>query len=234
MKRASLFMTPKGNAALNSAVIASYGMASGVDSSSNAYNATVGAAITYSAVKNGNGANFTNTANSKITLPQTYDFAFTDGTNDKPFSLRFFIKATSYSPRQIFFGEGGGVGYRVDIYINTIILYMFSSGGNSFVQSNAIFTDGVMYEIVITSTGVSNVNGTKLYVNESLVTPWNKYPAGGYTRMSKTLTNRIIGQYDGAYNLTGQMDEFTIFNREITATEVTYLYNSGTGKFYPF
>jgi hypothetical protein len=223
----------KGNAALNSAVIASYGLANGVDSSPNAYDATVGSSITYSAVKNGNGSNFDNTSNAKITLPQTYDFAFTDGTNDKPFSLRFFIKFND-TRRQIFFGEGGNIGMRVDFFNSAqMILYMFSPGGFSYVQTDSVFTTNVLYEIVLTSTGVSNVNGTKLYVNNSEPV-WYKYPSGSYTRMDKTLTNRIIGQYNGGSILNGQMDEFTIFNRALTAVEVDYLYNGGAGKFYPF
>ena len=32
----------------------------------------------------------------------------------------------------------------------------------------------------------------------------------------------------------GNIDEVNLWNKELTATDVTELYNAGTGKFYPY
>jgi hypothetical protein len=43
------------------------------------------------------------------------------------------------------------------------------------------------------------------------------------------------GVADSNYAFNGsKVDELNIWNKELTATEVTELYNAGTGKFYPY
>ncbi|MCV5968823.1 hypothetical protein, partial [Lactococcus petauri] len=53
---------------------------------------------------------------------------------------------------------------------------------------------------------------------------------GSYTPLT------TIGAFDAAPNnvLKGKMDETTIFPYTLTADEVSYLYNGGAGRPYPF
>jgi len=81
--------------------------------------------------------------------------------------------------------------------------------------------------------------GTKMYINGTLVASNSNVqnpnyhatmtPSIGATNYGPTFANLV--QY---YASNGsKIDELNVWNKELTETEVTNLYNSGTGKFYP-
>jgi len=86
-------------------------------------------------------------------------------------------------------------------------------------------TSNASYQhLVITQTN-SNI---KYYLNGSLLDNFN------VTELTGDSTNIYLGQSSSSHEYKGDMDEFGIWNRVLTSTEITELYNSGAGLTYPF
>lgn len=101
------------------------------------------------------------------------------------------------------------------------------------VYTSTQLTNNTFYHCVVTYDGNKNPNGVKIYldsVSDTLVTRTN-------TLGNKTISNSGSLWFGNlAYQslpLNGLLDEIGIWSRELSASEVTELYNSGNGKQYP-
>ena len=74
---------------------------------------------------------------------------------------------------------------------------------------------------------VNNVLVASDTSTDSIAYTTNHYPLIGARQSYNTPI------YEWFLEPTTKIDEVNIWNRELTALEVTDLYNSGTGKFYP-
>jgi hypothetical protein len=90
-----------------------------------------------------------------------------------------------------------------------------------------LFSFGAWTHVVCTYNGNSRTSGIKWYVNNSLKP---------LTVVRDTLTGSILNQgplVSGYSQLTGylkgRLDELTIYNRALSATEVSQRYNAGAG-----
>lgn len=54
------------------------------------------------------------------------------------------------------------------------------------------------------------------------------------TPTTNTSSFKIGNASIGTYNFTGTIDEVGVWSRALTGSDVTSLYNSGSGKTYPF
>jgi len=121
-----------------------------------------------------------------------------------------------------------------------------SSGNNVFVRISdgsayivSLFSNkntwnaGQYYHIVFTWDGSTATNSAKLYIDG--VQDATYTPTGNYASVSNTHNMEVFG--DGAtgtvYEHDGKLDECWFAQRELSASEVTELYNSGNG-FNPF
>lgn len=104
-----------------------------------------------------------------------------------------------------------------------------SSSIGAFGSTLAINT---WYHVVLTWEQ-ANGGWFRTYRDSSLVGG-----GGGYTGALPTLATAkplcIGSQYNTGGCLTGCVDEFGLWNRALTAAEVSELYNAGTGKTHPF
>ena len=105
---------------------------------------------------------------------------------------------------------------------------------NSAVSTTTL-TTGVWYHVVGTYDG-SNI---KIYVNGALesTTAWASglaYSSTVRTRIGSQLVTIFAGETDNHLPWNGALDEVGLWNRALSATEITQLYNSGTGLAYPF
>ena len=126
---------------------------------------------------------------------------------------------------------------------NTGYIIFFSSGKIRFNLSNNIATNQVRIQtvntysvgwqhFVFTYDGSKSASGLKIYRNAVLqsVTVLNNTLTGSTsTTDSFSLGQNVssVGWYQGI------MDEIPVFEKELTPTEITELYNSGAGKQYP-
>ncbi len=186
--------------------------------------------ITYSA-GNGKivqGAGFNGTS-SNILLPNN-DWSATTG-----YSMQAWLKTTSILESAIIdrdnaVGAGRIFQFRMEATTGKIGFIRFDSSTSvvTNIQSSGAINDGNWHHIVVT---FDNTIGSKIYVDGTSV-----------ASDSVTTNNRggtgsapYIGIFNGATTpWNGALDEIAIWNRGITSSEVTELYNGGMGIQYPF
>ena len=224
---------------LNS-LFAVYKAESNANDSLGVINGTAQGGLTYTTGKSGNAFAFNGT-NAYVSLPDN-SLNFTG-----KFSYSFWIKSNDLT-------AGGGIivgnvqsprnpyGFTHGYEIGTgsgKCYFFFRSGTN--IQYNHYTTNvvnnGNWNHIVVTYDPTNITTGAKIYINGTL----NIQAATigvpiGYSSPMKACI--------GARNQSGSpvnflpngtsIDELNAWNKELTSTEVTELYNSGLGKFYPY
>lgn len=192
----------------------------------------------YAPGKNNNAFSITAQTNV-ITVPDTNLFSFTNGANDLPFTISVWLYTTSYSANGNRF-----LSKRTDpnpewlctsnSTATSMVLHSELSGANikSITTSNALSLN-TWNHLVISYNGSVG----KIYINGAEVTTTTNI-TGSYTRMTNSTSIVRIGSNNTTQVSTaqlGMMDELAIYKgRQLTTLEVTALYNSGVGKFYPF
>lgn len=159
--------------------------------------------------------------------------SFGNGSSDSPFSISAWIKMDSTTGFRIFnkyagsineysFGTGGGNNLQFYIFDNT----------STFKYRARVYTTtlntGEWYHVVATYSGVggSNAeNGIKIYVDGIRVDD-TTVSAGVYTAMGNKTTPVHIGKLDTSY-ADGLIDEVSVFNSELSQTDINNIYNSG-------
>jgi hypothetical protein len=211
------------------------------------YNGTAVGGLTYTAGKNGNAFTFNGT-NSAIRLPVN-SMSF---TND--FSISTWINIPSgYSGLNsitILWNVNGEwfnnpKGFRLGIYGSQVNFAMFN-GTNTYNSlnwndSNATTikeNSGWVHIVAVRKKSTSSkiyVNGvlkaSNTDINDAVYSSTYQTPNIGNAYMlnsSGTVTNNDSWAFNGS-----KIDELNTWTKELTATDVTDLYNSGAGKFYP-
>jgi len=104
------------------------------------------------------------------------------------------------------------------------------------VNGTTDMVDNTWHHFIVTYDGSSTLAGLKLYVDGT-----EERDTTGST--VTTMTNSMLGENNefclgareaGNQPFTGMLDECAVWSRELTAAEVTTLYNSGAGLTYPF
>lgn len=199
------------------------------------YNGTAQGGLTYSTGKSGNA--FTgNGVNAYVGLPNN-SFNF---TND--FSISMWVNLTDIAGNQDLFCNsdivGGSVdeGYRLSFRGSTNFI-RFSIYGGSIVNldtTTSAIPLNTWTNIVITrkanTASKIYLNGNLSVSNTSAVNPVYTGSFAPSIGVYKTTTTSYL---TNLLSLNSKIDEINIWNKELTSIEVTDLYNSGTGKFYP-
>jgi len=92
------------------------------------------------------------------------------------------------------------------------------------VKSNTAITDTDWHNLVITYSGSGLTSGVNIYIDNV-----NDTGTGTGTLSGSTITAQPlqIGARNGANNFLGKIDEVSIFNSELSASDITSIYNSG-------
>ena len=159
-------------------------------------------------------------------------FSFTDGAgNDEPFSISAWVKLDSVNrarvvgkdddtqeTREYLFGTDGD---------NKFTMFLGTSTDNLYIRLGSASSTGTWYHWVATYDGSNSASGITLYVDGA--TPVTEdmsqgtyvgMPAGG-----GPLLIGMLGVNDSV--LDGLADEVAIFDSELSASDVTAIYNSG-------
>ena len=122
--------------------------------------------------------------------------------------------------------NGSGNGYRFDIY-STIRMLVVSSGngGGVLIEANQAYSVGTWYNVV----GVAENNTLKLYINSILQTQTATYSG----TVSNTGSPFEIGRMDQRNDLStnSTIPQVSIYNRALTAAEVSQNFNALRGRF---
>jgi hypothetical protein len=194
------------------------------DSSGYGRNGTTVGSPSWVAAKLNNGLQLTGTQYGN--LGDIASFERTD-----PFSVELWIKTTDSSGTLIGRRDAGAPYRGWDIMYSAGVLYFYFANTtvSNMIAVNTTFTidDNAWHHIVVTYSGSSLASGVKIYcdgANKTITTQYNSLSA---TTITTSICN--LGARSNSNHENGTYDEVIIYNREITATEVTSRYNSGTG-----
>lgn len=197
------------------------------------YNGTAVGGLTYTAGKSGNSFTFNGT-NAHVLMP-------VNSMKKTVFSMNFWLfnpSAQSNTLFSNFANDGLNKGFYLDLsniaphtvrfvaYNNsTNVIALNASGGSGFFNRWSMTTlvvDGISVKIYLdgTLTASGTMSNILNYANDS-------YPCMGAFKLSNTTPNAYLSN-------GSKIDEYSVHEKELTLTEVTELYNSALGKFYPF
>ncbi len=160
------------------------------------------------------------------------NLSFGDGVTDLPFSISAWIKIGQTTAQGIFTKYGSVSSTREYLFYITggklrLLFIDASNGANNFATGTTNLSINTWYHVCATydgSGGSTAYNGMTLYINgvaESVTTT-----GGSYTAMSNTTQVVEIGKYL-TNELLGNIDEVSIFNSELSQSDITSIYNSG-------
>lgn len=188
--------------------------------------------VDYETGKNGNAAKYIR-ANSETLIRPTN--GYTGPTGD--FSISAWVKVdttiSQSAPYIIAWNNGSAAGaqsflIRWDSTVSKFRAYVGDGSASVNTYSNAISAGEAWNHVIMTW---SDTSGTiNLYVNgdaglESSALAGSRIVAAG---------ELYVGAQSATGYFTGSIDELTIWERVLSSAERSALYNSGTGKFYPF
>ena len=159
-------------------------------------------------------------------------FSFTDGAgNDSPFSIsawvkfddtnreRLVSKDTSTSSREFLFGTNNS---------NKVNMLLGTATTNLDIQNNTTLNTTDWFHVVSTYDGSGSASGLKVYVNAD-ASSLTDSSLGSYAGMPSTSGNLEIGRFANGHSFfNGLVDEVAIFNYELTSSQVSDIYNSGS------
>jgi len=159
---------------------------------------------------------------------------FLNGSRDEYSISAWVLTYESY----IFIANGstdnnwGGSSIALEFAEGNLMGTVFWGSGPDYDRAtgSSVLNDEGWYHVAMTWKRTGSI---KVYVNGGL--DGSASSSGNYANV-QTENISINGNADGTYALgkDGSIDEVAIWNRELSASEITSLYNSGDGKSYPF
>lgn len=134
---------------------------------------------------------------------------------------------------RVYYRYSPPTGFFISFYNSKMRLgHEFSSVAGIWETNSNPFSTGAWHHIVITYDNTSTSNDPVFYIDGSSVTV-NELQAPVGTQVSKSNAITYIGNVldiTGSFKkaLDGQVKDFRVYNRVISAAEVTTLYNGGT------
>lgn len=229
---------------LNTNLVTYYKLESDVTDSIGTQNGTIIGSPTFVTGKVGNAVNFINdAANNYLNLPDNNAFSFTSGGGvDLPFSISLWFNVTAFSSFNFLVNKQSATGFEWQLLLNGSTNILFSKFTNTSISQGVIRSSSISlntwHHLVVTDNGSKTNAGMKVYLNGVLGSNTNSN-SGVYTGMANTTSPVFVGNFGNSIGTAnkhkGLLDELGIWkNRELTSAEITFLYNSGNGRTYPF
>ena len=208
-----------------------------------AYNGTAQGGLTYSAGKSGNAFDLNGT-NSYVDYVDVLDVGLSS------FSYNLWCFPTNLSFSRCLFSKtswsAGGGRHALRVDSGLLVVYLILNDGKLIeIRDNSTVLNGNQwYNLTVVYDRSDKI---KIYVNGvlstnigSLGTATNNLIPYASDNLNNSFPFRIgclSGDGSGSLNpnafFQGKIDEFCVWNKALTQSEITDLYNSGTGKFYP-
>lgn len=207
------------------------------------YNGTAQGGLTYITGKSGNAFKFNGT-NAFVNMGDVMDIELSSWSYSMWFNVDSISSIRTLFSKTIALESIGRI--RCTITTGGIIRFVFSPTNTASINDIDIQTTNTIslntwYNVVFV---LDRTNNLKIYLNGVLQTVTSLIATNDltpYSAINFNNTNQFrIGATTAADNFTatnlfsGSIDEFNVWNRVLTPTEITELYNSGSGKFYPY
>ena len=168
-----------------------------------------------------------------MSVPDSNDLSFGNASTDSAFSISAWIKNDSIGATQRIVTKASStssIEYMFTINgSNQLGLYLYdgSSGNRIGATTNIALSSGVWYHVVATYDGNGANTGINLYVDTNTGTR-SLDSAGSYVAMHNTSDPVRVGSlsYASQY-FDGKIDSLAIFNYELSAANVSTIYNGG-------
>lgn len=199
------------------------------------YNGTLVNGATYGTGIINNGFSFDG-VNDKVDISN-----FTNLQGGDPFSISLWYYDTKGSGNRTFIAQQeSGTNKGMHFYIRSTDQYRFQILGDTggiILESNNLSTltppstTNTWYNLVVTYDGGFSASGVTFYINGSSLTLNTSQDNLSVYASTGTVIS-IGNREDNATPFGGIIDEVGVWDRELTASEVTELYNSGAGLQY--
>ena len=238
--RAAAAVGPQPSTPLTTGLYAVYKAENNANDSLATYNGTAQGGLTYTAGKSGNAFTFNGTT-AYVSLPDN-SLNLTSS-----FSYSFWIKASNTTDYTIIVGNlqnPRGSYSHTHGYLYWLSAGKLQAGYNNGVgisvgqTTTATIANGAWNHVVATYNPNNATTGAKVYINGTLDSQTTSLglvtPIGYSSPMKACIGARNFNGSPLTFLSSGtNVDEMSIWTKELTATEITELYNAGTGKFYP-
>lgn len=212
------------------------------DSSGNGYTLTNNGTMPYNAAKIGNGfdGGTTNTTkwmnvNSNLGFTsqlQAWSISMWVSISTAPGSGVYYMLATRFSGTGFTAGTSGTFRIYYNNNAGTKRIYIQNDMGGTAIYNVDLGT-GTFHHIVFTFDGTNTAGSGIIYVNGSNVATGNLYGTVDYTAFTTVLA--IGSERNGSASwICGIVDEVGVWDKMLSSSEVTSLYNGGAGFQYPF
>ena len=171
-------------------------------------------------------------SNDYVSIPDADIFSLGNGSGtDNAFSISSWFNADSIGTFHIATKDSSGTGREWAFRTVSSQLHFFAFGtGGGYIgrKYSTNLSAGQWYHAVVTYDASKASSGIKLYLNGSQVDNGD-YGGGTYTasRNSGTLLRVGAVRSNNTYS-NGLIDEVALFNTELSSSDVSSIYNSGT------
>lgn len=171
-------------------------------------------------------------ADEYITVGNNFGFQY-----NNTFSFSFWYKRNAFGVTHAFFGKqaAGGTlpGYSMTHALDNKLYFILTNtvANRIIVNSTSAYTGGgyesVFHNIVFTYDGSHLASGVTIYLDGSAIALTTSQNTLG-TNTIQNAVNVEIGARAAQFPMNGYMDEVSVWNKELTAGDVTSIYNGGS------
>lgn len=164
--------------------------------------------------------------NEYITFGDNYDFS-----PAQAFSLSFWVKPQNLAAQRCFLSKTTDDSnvHGVGIYHNSsgqVFIQMRAPGQNRQHTFGDTLTAGVWQHICVTYDGGQNMGGLNVYINGSLDSG-SPASSASISNSLETDTPLYLGRRGSSFYYSGNMNQVSRWNKELSAAEVAQVYNAG-------
>lgn len=192
------------------------------DSSGNGRTLTNTGTTPYGAAKINNGAYFNGADNRRLSFSGSVNWSV-----GSAYSWSFWFLVNALFDFTIFdHVSNGGSSGRLIIQVDRAGRLTANVRGSSINITSSALTTNTFYHLVVTTSGSNYV----FHLNNSNL---GNISAGTFNETSNIIS--IGTRFDSFFlKMDGRVDEVGVWNKELTTTEISALYNDGAGLSYPF
>ena len=173
-----------------------------------------------------------------VTFGDSNDFSFGNGTSDTPFSVSAWIKMADATKFRILSKSASGTGNIEWLFSLSgadklaLILYD-NTASNQIKRFSSVITsdEGSWINVAATYNGSGSNTDINLYIN-GVDANDSVGSAGTYVAMHSGTAALQMGRFvtdtGGTSYANGNIDEVSLWNKELSLTETQNIYNSGT------